>query len=118
MPTYGFRCEKCGPFNDMCTISNRNLPTECPECGADSPRDIEWELNTMSDFDETCKEHERYSWSMGCHPNQIAEMTRRYPGSEYRPNGQLRIKSRNHKLKMLKQRGMEEFDRGVKINNQ
>ena len=99
MPTYGSRCDKCEKTYDyIVSIKCRNDSTTCPYCGATGHRDVEYELNTMSDFDETCK-NERWSWSMGVNRQDIPEMTRKYPGSEYREDtGQLRIKSINHNL--------------------
>lgn len=111
IPKYTYRCFKCNHvFDELTTISGRNDPQECPECQEKAPRDVEAELADMGDFDETCKEHERWSWSMGVNRNQIAEMTRKYPGSEYHPStGQLKIKSRNHKLLEMRRRNFEEY---------
>ena len=47
---------------------------------------------------------------MGCHVAQIPEMTRAYPGSEYHPKtGQLRVCSRQDKVRKMKQRDITEF---------
>jgi hypothetical protein len=73
-------------------------------------RDVEYELNTCGDFDETCKSHERWSWSMGVNRQDIPSAMKKYPGSEYHPQtGQLKIKNRKHKLYELKRRQMEEY---------
>jgi len=111
MPVYGGKCDTCGKNYDYnVSIKCRNDSSTCPHCGASGNRDVEYELNTMSDFNETCKDHERWSWSMGVNRQDIPEMTRKYPGSEYHPiTGQLKIKNRNHKLRELKRRDMVEY---------
>jgi len=38
MPFYEYLCEGCGEFSLSRSISGRDLPTECPECGASSTR--------------------------------------------------------------------------------
>lgn len=116
MPTYGYRCKEHGPFDDMCAISHRNDATQCPQCGALSQRDTEWELNTATDFDITTKVT-RYSNAMGCQPSQIKEMERRYPGSRYRSDGALEVVGRKDKLHKMKERGMAEFDRSTKFKS-
>ena len=110
MPVYDFACPKCGNFDNICQIADRNKTTECPICGTDSERDIEHEVQTCSAFDETCKEHVRWSNSMGCNPRQIPEMMRRYPGSNYSPDGKLEIIGRKDKLKKMKERNVVEFE--------
>ena len=38
MPTYDYRCDDCGGFDARRGVSERNLPADCPDCGAPSPR--------------------------------------------------------------------------------
>ncbi|MEF7615140.1 zinc ribbon domain-containing protein [Aquincola sp. MAHUQ-54] len=38
MPTYDYRCDRCGPFDAVRRIADREQPLPCPNCGADSPR--------------------------------------------------------------------------------
>jgi putative FmdB family regulatory protein len=38
MPTYEYMCKKCGPFTQMRAMAEYELPSDCPECGAHSPR--------------------------------------------------------------------------------
>jgi len=63
----------------------------------------------MTAFDETTKDHKRYSYSMGVLPEQIKEAEKAFPGSKYTPDGRLIIKNRQHKLKEMKRRNMIEM---------
>jgi hypothetical protein len=101
----------CGfKFDEFRRIKHRNDAGKCPECLHSAGRDIKTELNSGSAFDATCQEHERWSWAMGVCPEQIPEAMKNFPGSEYHPEtGQLRVKSRKHKLSEMKRRGMEEY---------
>jgi putative FmdB family regulatory protein len=38
MPTYDYTCSACGGFDALRSLSNRNEPAACPDCGAASPR--------------------------------------------------------------------------------
>jgi putative FmdB family regulatory protein len=38
MPTYDYACNACGGFDAFRSLSDRNEPTPCPECGTASPR--------------------------------------------------------------------------------
>lgn len=38
MPTYDYRCPACGDFEVYRSMSERNVPARCPECGEESPR--------------------------------------------------------------------------------
>ena len=40
MPTYEYMCDECGPFTEMRPMAECELPSNCPECGASSPRVI------------------------------------------------------------------------------
>ncbi len=111
MGCYVYTCENCGhTFDGYVTLSRRNEAQSCPKCEGTSQRNVEAELASMGDFDETCKEHERWSWSMGCHVDDIPKMQQMYPGSEYNKRGQLKIKSRKHKLQEMQRRGFEEYN--------
>jgi len=61
--------------------------------------------------DATMVENERWSWAMAVNPEDIPKAMKAYPGSEYAPDtGQLRIKSRHHKLQEMKRRKLVECD--------
>ena len=38
MPTYDYECRDCGGFDALRSVSRRDEPAACPECGAASPR--------------------------------------------------------------------------------
>lgn len=38
MPTYDYRCSDCGGFDALRSVSQRDLPADCPDCGCASPR--------------------------------------------------------------------------------
>ncbi len=38
MPTYEYMCDECGPFTQLRPMAECELPSVCPECGANAPR--------------------------------------------------------------------------------
>lgn len=38
MPTYDYACPACGGFDAFRSLSQRNEPAPCPDCGTASPR--------------------------------------------------------------------------------
>lgn len=38
MPTYDYACPACGGFDAYRSLSERNEPAHCPDCGTASPR--------------------------------------------------------------------------------
>lgn len=38
MPTYDYACPACGGFEALRTLSQRDEPAACPDCGTASPR--------------------------------------------------------------------------------
>jgi putative FmdB family regulatory protein len=38
MPTYDYACSDCGGFDAFRSLSDRNEPAACPDCGGASPR--------------------------------------------------------------------------------
>ncbi len=38
MPTYDYACPRCGGFDALRGVGERNEPATCPGCGAASPR--------------------------------------------------------------------------------
>lgn len=38
MPTYDYECRACGGFDALRSVSRRDEPAACPDCGAASPR--------------------------------------------------------------------------------
>jgi putative FmdB family regulatory protein len=38
MPTYDYACAQCGGFDAFRSLSERNEPASCPDCGEPAPR--------------------------------------------------------------------------------
>jgi putative FmdB family regulatory protein len=38
MPTYDYKCERCGDFDALRSIAQRDQPADCPGCGHPAPR--------------------------------------------------------------------------------
>lgn len=38
MPTYDYECRDCGGFDALRSVSRRDEPAACPDCGTVSPR--------------------------------------------------------------------------------
>jgi putative FmdB family regulatory protein len=38
MPTYDYDCRRCGGFDAIRSLRERNEPAACPDCGEGSPR--------------------------------------------------------------------------------
>jgi putative FmdB family regulatory protein len=38
MPTYDYACPRCGGFDALRTLAQRDAPAACPGCGTPSPR--------------------------------------------------------------------------------
>ena len=38
MPTYDYACSDCGGFDALRSVSQRDLPVACPQCGSAAPR--------------------------------------------------------------------------------
>ena len=51
MPTYDYECGGCGGFDALRSVSQRDLPAACPDCGTSSPRVLSGapRLSLMSD---------------------------------------------------------------------
>ena len=111
MPRYTFKCTNCGLLEDhFLPIKHRSVAQVCSGCGGPADRDVAAELAGASAFDETTKDHVRYSRSMGVNPSQVKEAEKNFPGSRYTPDGRLIINNRQHKLMELKRRGMIELN--------
>jgi hypothetical protein len=89
-----------------------NSPNNCPECGRGSCR-----LTFCKERKEKkpfvgigYKDNPRWSWSMGVNVQDIPTMMKKYPDRQYHPKtGQLLVKSRPHKKRLMKQHGMYEM---------
>jgi len=56
------------------------------------------------------KDNPRWSWSMGVNPADVPAMMKKYPDREYHPKtGQLRVKNRPHKKRLMREHEMYEL---------
>lgn len=101
MPIYDYKCPDCKRSKEQyARPENYEKPIPC-DCGGQMCRCISLPGTDM-------KENIRYSSTMGCNPNKINENMRKYPGSRYTSDGRLIVRSRNDKLKKMKERGLIE----------
>lgn len=109
MPSYIFKCNKCGKISEeFCSISERNNIVEC-DCGGESKRDWEAEFAPGQTMTKLVTENERWSLSMGVPASQVEVFRKRFPNSVYDNNGRLLIKDRKDKLRQMKERGFVEW---------
>lgn len=72
--------------------------------------DKEQKLNNPIFVNLGFKENPRWSWAMACNVEDIPKMQKQYPDRIYNPNtGQLLVKNRTEKKKLMKEQGYEEF---------
>ena len=104
-----FTCKLC---NFVKEYTEFEAPLKCPECGhgfyrltvLEKPRETIGEFVSLG-----YKDNPRWSWSMGVNPSDIPAMMKQYPNREYHPKtGQLKVKNRPHKLKLMKEHDMYE----------
>jgi hypothetical protein len=103
IPIYRFLCECGNEMEEICPISKRVKELPCDKCGKLAPRNYAHPKACLG-----FSEEERISRSMGVHPSQIEAAMKKWPGSTYDKNGNLRYKGRSEKLRRLKQRGLIE----------
>lgn len=74
--------------------------------------DEERKLNNLQEcnVDGTMRENHRWSWAMGVHVKDIPKMMKKHPDRVYNPKtGQLLVKNREHKKKLMKEHDMVEY---------
>lgn len=104
-----WECKACS-FEQLYKDSEE-LPRCCPKCDSRWYRIRYCKERVKTDFVNIAfPEKERWSWAMGCNPEEIPNMVKKYPGSEYNPDGQLKIRNRTHKKYEMKRRGIKERD--------
>lgn len=105
-----FECRRCS-FKKLYK-DNEEPPYSCPSC------DTKWyRLRFVKEKPKKkkfvnlgYKDSPRWSWSMGIHVDQIPEMMKKYPNRTYHPKtGQLLVKNRTEKKKLMKEHGMVEY---------
>lgn len=49
MPTYDYDCSRCGRFERLRTVAQRDAPLACPGCGTDASRAVSAPALAMMD---------------------------------------------------------------------
>ena len=112
-------CTKCSKYFKA-TYDNKTGyrdPEPCPDCGGVAKhkhviKGSEQDPNISKGrfVGIGYKDNPRWSWAMGINVDEIPEMMRRYPDRNYHPKtGQLEVRNRPHKKKLMKQHNMEEY---------
>jgi len=87
-------------------------PHSCPKCGGRwfTLRFLKGPKKKKKFVNIAYSDNERWSWSMGVNRQDISEMNRKYPDRTYHPKtGQLLVKNRPHKKKLMKEHNLEEY---------
>lgn len=104
MPMFQYLC-KCGhTTEDICPYSEKQKDMTCEECGAVAEESFSRRPVTGN------VETTRVSLAMGVHPDQIEAAMKKWPGSQYRGDGALKIQNRTEKKIRMKQRNYVEYD--------
>lgn len=113
MPIYPYKCVECGnEFDELYSMKESPLKVRCKICKGLAHRN--W--NAYGRTDEVMKRNVRYSYSLGCRPWQLEAMRKLHPGAKFVKKGKgyvMEIKNRQEKLQRMKERGYEEYDKGV-----
>jgi hypothetical protein len=92
-----YHCTPCDT-SDTQWVREGDDPTSCPFCGGPVHRK----------GDEFRPTLEYYSDALGVAPNQIPEAKAKFPHHEFSPDGRLRVKSPQHRKKLLKELGFRD----------
>lgn len=114
-----YTCTNCDWYGEF--EFDSPIPIYCPVCESKSCR-IVYRTHTKAqsvpcNIDGTSRENVRYSYSLGCRPWQLEKMQKLHPEAKFIKKGKgyvMEIKSRQEKLQRMKERGMCEYDNGVK----
>ena len=111
-----YNCTSCGHTGGLIERGSE-FNKSCLNCGGKITRykmrfgyKPHMQFDVENGIDGLMKENERWSWAMAVNPENIEKAMKQYPGSTYNSKGQLRIKSRAHKLMEMRRRGMEEWN--------
>ncbi len=114
-----YTCTSCDWYGEF--EFDSPLPKGCPVCGSGSCRIVfrtHTKVQSVScNIDGTSRNNVRHSYSLGCRPWQLEKMQKLHPGARFVKKGKgyvMEIKSRQEKLQRMKERGYEEYDKGVK----
>jgi putative FmdB family regulatory protein len=104
MPTYEYACNVCSHREDKVrVIAKRDQTSACPKCSAGvMHRDVAASMRPHTDMGFQTPV---YSDSLGCNPEQIPEMQRRFPHHEYLPDGRLVMRSHTERTRIIKEMG-------------
>lgn len=108
-----WNCLNCGPQAYIC----EKTPKVCPECG-ERIRSCRIQFNykdhlqfkQKAGVDGLMKENPRWSKAMGVNPETIPEAMRRFPDRTYNAEGDLLVRNRAHKVRLMRENGVVEFD--------
>ena len=106
-----FRCnnKRCW-FNEV--FEDNLVPRACPKCnGRNYQLSIGKELTKEIPFVNIgYKDNPRWSWSMGVNVQDIPVMMKKYSDRTYNPKtGQLLVKNRPNKKRLMREHGLEEL---------
>lgn len=102
----------CGFKKDF--ESGEEIPICCPTCQSQSCRVIyrtreDTKSGNYCGVDALMKENHRWSWAMGVNVEDIPKMNKLFPDRIYNPEtGQLLIKNRVEKKRLMREHQMEE----------
>ena len=66
MPTYAYRCRRCGPFERRASMADVTDTAWCPACGDDAPRGVTSpSLHTPGTASRVAAAHERSAHAPG-----------------------------------------------------
>lgn len=108
MPIYEYVCLACYRRADLVrAIADRNSLEVCPSCHAGFlERDV---VASMKPHTDTGYQSPILSDSLGIHPDQIGEATRRFPHHKFAPDGRMILESHQQRERVLKDLGF--YDR-------
>ena len=113
MPQFQYTCQKCGyTFGVLRTPSLRNVPCQCEMCLGPAERNVEAEY--AKPIADNNSDHPRWSWAMGCTPDDAQEAIKKHPELESdfkfgKFGGPLIVRNRQDKLRKMKMFNMDEW---------
>jgi len=106
-----FQCKnKVCWFSDV--YEDKLTPRVCPKCGGRNYRlgFIKKQKEKKEFVNIGYKDNPRWSWSMGVNIQDIPAMMKKYPDRTYNPKtGQLLVKNRPNKKRLMREHGLEEL---------
>jgi hypothetical protein len=109
MDNWLFVCKMCD-FNGIYDFND--TPIHCPKCNLGFYSLRPYKESTVKEkfVNIGYKDSPRWSWSLGVNVQDIPAMMKKYPDREYHPvTGQLKVKNRPHKKRLMKEHNMYEM---------